>query len=118
MQQRALYIYSDSSLRDVFTEVLQKIHITLSLLPNYDFSLQKAVNYHPSLIIIDVDFEKDIALDNCKQISKHLMDIPVIVTSTSHRIIQIFTECKAAEMLSKPFGINELYTKVKSLLFN
>ena len=82
--------------------------------------LEKAVSKRPSLILLDVDMQKQNGLEVCRELKKNpqTANIPVIFLSATAdpRVKIVGLELGAEDYITKPFNPGELRARVKAAL--
>ena len=80
--------------------------------------MNEIINFPPDLIILDILLSKDNGRDICKALkaNKATMHIPVLLMSASPKLLINPSDCGAEGVIAKPFHLNDLTEKVKSLL--
>ena len=77
-----------------------------------------ALTEYPDLLLLDIWMSGCDGRDICRALKadKNLMHIPVLMVSASKDIRQSAMDSGADDFLAKPFDMNELLSKIESLL--
>ena len=72
----------------------------------------------PNLIIIDTNINGEDGKEICKEIrgNSHTKNIPVILISLNHELLENYQNCGANDFLLKPFDISALIKKIDNFL--
>lgn len=107
--------------RAVLKETLEHINISVLEAENGQVCIEKAKQFRPDMILMDVKMPETDGLEAAREIRTYpeLSDIPIIAISASVGS-QTQKECMAAGMnsfLEKPFGMEDLQILVSSYFF-
>ncbi len=80
--------------------------------------LERALQDHPDLVVLDVMMPKLSGLDVCKQLKAKKPSIPIIMLTARGQEIDkvVGLELGADDYVTKPFSIRELMARVKAVL--
>ena len=103
---------------------LQVFFVMFLKMNNYDVrsaSSKKEVNsilnkFSPDLILLDVMLGADDGREMCKDIKLMDENISIILLSAHAKLLEDYNECKADDVIEKPFNNDELLNKIGKLL--
>ncbi len=77
---------------------------------------EKVISGQPDLILLDIMLGEYNGIELCQQLKSDpvTLGVPVIMISASHNLDKI--SCAAEDFIAKPFEINNLISKVASLI--
>src|SRR5262245_38234552 len=80
--------------------------------------VQKALDEHPDLVVLDVMMPRMSGLDVCKQLKSKRPALPIIMLTARGQEIDkvVGLELGADDYVTKPFSIRELIARVKAVL--
>lgn len=116
---KILVIDDDNDLLDITQALLAKQGFVVETENNWDDALKRMETFEPQLILLDVFLNGIDGLDICKQLktmpnTKH---IPVLIFSAYPRVAEsVIYEYGADDFIAKPFEVNDLITKMHSVL--
>ncbi|MES2673142.1 MAG: response regulator transcription factor [Pseudomonadota bacterium] len=117
-QRRFLVVEDELDLANLIQLHLQDFHAEVLHVNRGDLALQKAVNEHWDLIILDLRLPGMDGLDVCREMRSKGIEFPVMMltarTTELDRVLGL--ELGADDYLSKPFSSLELVARVKALL--
>lgn len=116
---KILVVDDDKDLLEVTQALLSRKGYEVETEINCDEILKKIETFKPQLILLDVFLNGVDGLDICKQIKSlpHTKNIHVIIFSAYPRVAeQVIYEYGADDFIAKPFELNELISKVHSVL--
>ncbi len=115
---RILVVDDDKDLLDVTHALLTKKGYEVVVDSNWEDALAKMDTFQPQLILLDVFLNGVDGLDICRQLKSmpHTRHIPVLIFSAYPSVAESVYEYGADDFISKPFEVNELVTKVHSVL--
>ncbi|MEJ7675465.1 MAG: response regulator [Chitinophagaceae bacterium] len=116
---KILVIDDDKDLLDITQTLLVKQGFEVETNANWDDALQKIETFQPQLILLDVFLNGIDGLDICKQLKSmpHTKHIPVMIFSGYPRVAEsVIYEYGADDFIAKPFEVNDLITKMHSVL--
>jgi DNA-binding response OmpR family regulator len=72
----------------------------------------------PALIIMDIDLNGDDGRNICMEIKENptTKNIPIILCSGNHDLLQTFRDYQADDFIKKPFEINNIVEKIENLI--
>ena len=116
---KILVIDDDKDLLDITQALLAKQGFVVETDLNWDDALKKIETFEPQLILLDVFLNGVDGLDICKQLKSmpHTKHIPVLIFSAYPRVAEsVIYEYGADDFIAKPFEVNDLITKMHSVL--
>ena len=115
---RILVVDDDKDLLEVTHALLTKKGYEVIIESNWEDALRKIETFQPQLILLDVFLNGVDGLDICKQLKSmpHTKHIPVLIFSAYPSVAESIYEFGADDFISKPFEVNDLVTKVHSVL--
>jgi len=116
---KILVIDDDKDLLDITQALLAKQGFVVETNLNWDDALKKIETFEPQLILLDVFLNGVDGLDICKQLKSmpHTKHIPVLIFSAYPRVAEsVIYEYGADDFIAKPFEVNDLITKMHSVL--
>jgi len=116
---KILVIDDDKDLLDITQTLLVKEGFEVETNANWDDALLKIETFQPQLILLDVFLNGIDGLDICKQLKSmpHTKHIPVMIFSGYPRVAEsVIYEYGADDFIAKPFEVNDLITKMHSVL--
>lgn len=109
----------DNDLLDITKSLLIKKGFEVSTYSNCEDALEDIESFQPQIILLDVFLHGVDGLEVCKKLkempgTKH---IPVLIFSAYPRVAEsVIYEYGADDFIAKPFEVNELVTKIHSIL--
>jgi DNA-binding response OmpR family regulator len=73
--------------------------------------------FAPDLILLDVMLHGENGRDICKKIKQTHQEIYIILISANKKSLVNYEECNADDVIEKPFNIDDILSKVKTLLY-
>lgn len=72
----------------------------------------------PDLILLDVRLSGDDGRKICRDIKANSLykNVPIILLSGSHELLESFSEYNADDIIEKPFDMNVILEKIRALL--
>ncbi|MBA3675222.1 MAG: response regulator [Chitinophagaceae bacterium] len=116
---KILVIDDDKDLLDITQALLAKQGFVVETDLNWDDALKKIETFEPQLILLDVFLNGVDGLEICKQLKSmpHTKHIPVLIFSAYPRVAEsVIYEYGADDFIAKPFEVNDLITKMHSVL--
>jgi CheY-like chemotaxis protein len=116
---KILVIDDDKDLLDITQTLLVKEGFEVETNASWDDALQKIETFQPQLILLDVFLNGIDGLDICRQLKSmpHTKHIPVMIFSGYPRVAEsVIYEYGADDFIAKPFEVNDLITKMHSVL--
>lgn len=116
---KILVIDDDTDLLDVTNALLTRKGFEVETNANWEDAFKKLETYQPQLILLDVFLNGIDGLDICRQLKtmSHTKHIPVLIFSSYPGIAERVTyEYGADDFIAKPFEVNDLITKMHSVL--
>ncbi len=119
--QKILIADDEANILMLLEIMLKDMNAEIISAENGEIALEKAKEHHPDLIITDVVMPKKNGFEVCRELRKHpkFSKTPIIILSAlgdEYNKITGFEE-GATDYLVKPFNIEELKERVKSLLY-
>lgn len=118
MAQKILFIEDDSTLGELYSDVLQKRGFEVTYRNTLKGIRQVIADLMPDLLVLDLEVGSDNSLDEIPFIHRKHPSIPIIV-ATSHIDSLTVDRCYeggAAQVIKKIYGINELLHHIYHLL--
>ena len=116
---KILIIDDDEDLLEITKALLTKKGFDVATYSNWDDAFRDIEIFRPQLILLDVFLNGIDGLDICKQLKSmpNTKHIPIIILSAYPGVAESVTyEYGADDFIGKPFEVNELITKVHSVL--
>jgi DNA-binding response OmpR family regulator len=116
---RILVIDDDKDLLEVTQALLVNKGFEVATNCNWDKGFELIESFKPQLILLDVFLNGIDGLDICKQLKSNstTCNIPVLIFSSYPSIAErVIYEYGADDFIAKPFEVNDLITKVHSVL--
>ena len=116
---KILVIDDDKDLLEVTKSLLSRKGFEVETNDNWDGALQQLDSFQPQLILLDVFLNGIDGLDICKKLKSmpNTCHIPILIFSAYPSIAErVIYEYGADDFIAKPFEVNELVTKVHSVL--
>lgn len=113
-----LIIEDEKKLVDILKRALKNERYSVDVAYDGLDGLAKAMKNNYSLIILDIMLPKKNGFTICKELRAHKIHTPIIMLtargSTEDRIVGL--DAGADDYLIKPFGINELFARIRAVL--
>ena len=116
---KILVIDDDKDLLEVTKSLLSRKGFEVETNDNWDGALQLLDSFQPQLILLDVFLNGIDGLDICKKLKSmpNTCHIPILIFSAYPSVAErVIYEYGADDFIAKPFEVNELVTKVHSVL--
>ena len=116
---KILVIDDDTDLLDVTNALLTRKGFEVETNANWEDAMNKIETFQPQLLLLDVFLNGVDGLDICRQLKTmpHTKHIPVLIFSSYPGIAERVTyEYGADDFIAKPFEVNDLITKMHSVL--
>ena len=116
---KILVIDDDTDLLDVTNALLTRKGFEVETNANWEDAMNKIETFQPQLILLDVFLNGVDGLDVCRQLKTmpHTKHIPVLIFSSYPGIAErVIYEYGADDFIAKPFEVNDLITKMHSVL--
>ena len=116
---KLLIVDDDKDLLEVTKSLLLKKGFEVEIDTSWEDALKRIETFKPQLIVLDVFLNGIGGLDICKKLKTmpHTKDIPVLIFSAYPSVAEsVIYEYGADDFIAKPFEVNELITKVHSVL--
>ena len=116
---KILVIDDDKDLLEVTKALLSRKGFEVETNDNWDGALQQLDSFQPQLILLDVFLNGIDGLDICKKLKSmpNTCHIPILIFSAYPSIAErVIYEYGADDFIAKPFEVNDLVTKVHSVL--
>lgn len=116
--KKILVVDDDKEIRELLEFDLTQSGYWVESAKNGVEGLEKALNQHYDLVLLDVMMPKMNGFDVCRNIRKTKKDLPVLLLTAKGTIDDKTEgfECAADDYLVKPFDIQEVLLRVRSLL--
>lgn len=115
---KLLLVEDESALAMIVKDVLEKQEFMVELASNGNIGLKKFYEFKPDIVVADIMMPQMDGLSMVEQIRQNNKDIPVLFLSAKSKtedVVQGF-ETGGNDYLKKPFGMDELIVRIKSLL--
>lgn len=116
---KLLIVDDDKDLLEITKALLIKKGFEVEIDTSWEDASKRIETFNPQLILLDVFLNGIDGLDICKKLKAmpHTKDIPVVIFSAYPRVAEsVIYEYGADDFIAKPFEVNELITKVHSVL--
>ncbi len=116
---KLLIVDDDKDLLEITKALLIKKGFEVEVEVSWEDALKRIDTFHPQLILLDVFLNDIDGLDICRKLKlmPNTKDIPVLIFSSYPHVAEnVIYEYGADDFIAKPFEINELITKVHSVL--
>jgi DNA-binding response OmpR family regulator len=119
LQMAKIFIIEDSEdVREMIIMVLTTYgHEVTGTSGTIDLT-SKIAAFNPHLLLIDVCPGHESGREICKQIKDANAGLPIILMSTSAKLLVDYESCPADDIIEKPFDITELKNKIDKVLSN
>src|ERR1700733_6844869 len=77
---------------------------------------EQMILFIPNLIILDIMLEVENGRDICKDLKRIDKGLPIILLSSNPALLINYEECEADDIIEKPFDIDEVVKKIKTVL--
>jgi DNA-binding response OmpR family regulator len=106
--------YTD--LRDFFKALLELNNFEVKSAGSLSELNALLKSFIPDLILLDAMLGADNGREMCKTLKEKYKEIFIILISANHNSLVNHKECKADDILEKPFAINMVLDKINKLL--
>lgn len=116
---KLLMVDDDKDMLEVTKALLSKKGFEVATYSNWEDALIAIETFQPQIILLDVFLSGIDGLEICKKLKEmqQTRHIPVLIFSAYPRVAESVTyEYGADDFIAKPFEVNELVTKVHSIL--
>ena len=116
---KILVIDDDKDLLEVTKSLLSRKGFEVETNDNWDGALQLLDSFQPQLILLDVFLNGIDGLDICKKLKSmpNTCHIPILIFSAYPSVAErVIYEYGADDFIAKPFEVNDLVSKVHSVL--
>ena len=119
MLKRILMLDDNQDILDVVMEALLYANFEVRIISDSENFLEKITAYQPDLIILDYKLNGPNGDDICRQVKIHprFNNIPVIICSAYVNKNELLS-CGCDAIIAKPFGLEELLSKVSGLVYS
>lgn len=109
----------DPAILDAMKMILEFYNFEVETIAEGDI-VTKLMSLQPKLLFLDVCMSGVDGRDICKALKtiQTTKDIPVVMISASRELVEAVKESGADDYLAKPFGMQELISKVNKYLLN
>lgn len=113
-----LIIEDEKKLVNILKKALKSERYSVDVSYDGEEGLEKAIKNNYSLIILDIMLPKKDGFAVCKELRENQIHTPIIMLtargSTEDRTIGL--DCGADDYLIKPFGMSELFARIRAIL--
>lgn len=115
---RILVVDDDKDVLEIVAILLSINNYQVQTIYNPEEILEQIKNFHPDLILLDVNIGQHDGRDICKQLKADstIKHIPVILFSALQGLQETYPECEAVDFIAKPFETFELIEKIEKHL--
>ena len=116
---KLLIVDDDKDLLEVTKALLVKKGFEVEIDTSWEDAEKRIETFNPQLILLDVFLTGIDGLDICKRLKgmPHTKDISVLIFSAYPQVAEsVIYEYGADDFIAKPFEVNELITKIHSVL--
>lgn len=114
-----ILILDDSiDLLEILKYFLEQKEYEVEIVNRQEDLLPTIKSFSPDLIIIDVWLQGDDGREICKELRNNVETkyLCILLFSASAKNLKNFKECGANGFIEKPFGLNEIVTKIEATL--
>ena len=113
-----LIIEDEKKLATILKRTLKLERYSVDLAYDGEEGLQKAMKNNYSLIILDIMLPKKDGLQICKELREHQIHTPIIMLTARGTVEDRVSglDIGADDYLVKPFGMTELFARIRSVL--
>ena len=118
MKKRLLVVDDDADIRELLEFDLSQSGYDVDTAKDGSEGLQKALNNHYDIILLDVMMPKMNGFDVCKNIRNHKPDVPILLLTAKGTITDKTDgfNSGADDYIVKPFDVQEVLLRVRVLL--
>ncbi len=113
-----LIIEDEKKLSDILAQALKSERYSVDVAYDGELGLEKAIKNNYSMILLDIMLPKKDGIVVCKELRARNIHTPIIMLtargSTEDRVIGL--DVGADDYLIKPFGLNELFARIRAVL--
>lgn len=112
---KILIVDDSQELLDLCTHLLSMKGYIVATATSKITVFNKVSNFNPDLILMDVRLNGADGRELCKEIKQNdsTKEIPVILLSASPELLIDYKECKAVDVIEKPFELTSLIQKIE-----
>lgn len=113
-----LIIEDEKKLVDILQRALKTERYSVDVAYDGEVGLHKAMKNNYSLILLDIMLPKKDGFAICKELRQHQIHTPIIMLTARGNIEDriIGLDVGADDYLVKPFGLNELFARIRAVL--
>lgn len=117
MNEKILVVDDEAAIVDLIKMELEFEGYQVETAYDGEEAIQKATNWSPDLIVLDIMLPKKNGYDVCKELQP-LLDVPIILLTAKTDIVDkvLGLELGADDYLTKPFDNRELLARIKAHL--
>lgn len=116
MLKRILIVDDAEDIVDLLSILLIKNNFKIETAYSGKTLLDKLHSFIPDCILLDVNLNGENGRDICKQIKDSGNKAPIILMSANHELLTNHEECKACDVIEKPFIFEKVLSKIQDLL--
>jgi DNA-binding response OmpR family regulator len=113
-----LIIEDEVKLAEILEKSLKLEHYSVDTVFDGESGLDKALKNNYDLIVLDIMLPKKDGIEVCKELRQHQVQTPIIMLTArgtvEDRVLGL--NIGADDYLVKPFGINELFARIRAVL--
>lgn len=113
-----LIVEDEKKLVDILKRALKAERYSVDVAYDGEEGLEKAMKNNYGLIILDIMLPKKDGFEVCKELRQHQIHTPIIMLTARGSVEDRVTglDVGADDYLIKPFGLNELFARMRALL--
>jgi len=113
---KILVVDDENDITDILMIVLKLQGHYVEVANSASQMLQKLHLFIPEIILLDVMLNGENGRDLCKQIKSLPYSIDIILMSANSDLLKDYEECKACDVIDKPFHMSDVLEKVNGLV--
>ncbi len=112
MRKKILVVDDAEDIVDLLSILLIKNNFEVETAYSGKTLLDKLHKFIPDCILLDVNLNGENGRDICKQIKDAGNKAPIILMSANHELLANYEDCKACDVIEKPFLIDKVLRKI------
>jgi DNA-binding response OmpR family regulator len=111
---KVLLIDDSTELLELFVLLLNTDKYQVETAPSKDKGWDKLLTFNPDVVLLDVLIDGQDSRNLCLEIKQHTSykNTPVILLSADPELLRDYEECRAFDVIEKPFSINTVTQKI------